>query len=213
MNRQERTQQIAANDDPITERALIRHTKSVILSTGCFNEDLRAWDGRIPAHQTWIHFKTFFIDAFVSFLESPNYNGGETAGQAGYNGNHANAAQHYEKGTVDISMPGYVKKALQRFDHDPPTKPQDAPHLWTKPNYGAKQQMTEMDTSPSLDHSGIKRLQEVVGTPLHYGRAIDNTMLVALGTLASQQTKATEATGKALTQLLDCAATHPDAIV
>ena len=93
LNRQERTQQIAANDDPITERALIRHTKSVILSTGCFNEDLRAWDGRIPAHQTWIHFKTFFIDAFVSFLESPNYNGGETAGQAGYNGNHANAAQ------------------------------------------------------------------------------------------------------------------------
>ena len=119
----------------------------------------------------------------------------------------------YEKGTVDISMPGYVKKALQRFDHDSPTKPQDAPHPWTKPNYGAKQQMTEIDTSPSLDHSGIKRLQEVIGTLLYYGRAIDNTMLVALGTLASQQTKATEATGEALTQLLDYAATHPEAIV
>ena len=105
-------------------------------------------------------------------------------------------------------MPGHVKKALQRFDHDSPTKPQDAPHPWTKPNYGAKQQMTVTDTSPSLDHSGIKRLQEVIGTLLYYGRAIDNTKLVALGTLASQQTKATEATGEALTQLLDYAATH-----
>ena len=78
----------------------------------------------------------------------------------------------YEKGTVDISMPGYVKKALQRFDHDSPTKPQDAPHPWTKPNYGAKQQMTEIDTSPSLDNSGIKRSQEVMGTPLRHKGAL-----------------------------------------
>jgi hypothetical protein len=38
-------------------------------------------------------------------------------------------------------------------------------------------------------------------------------MLVALGTLASAQTKGTEATARAAAQLLDYAATHPDAIL
>jgi hypothetical protein len=38
-------------------------------------------------------------------------------------------------------------------------------------------------------------------------------MLVALGTLASAQTKGTEATAQAITQLLNYCATHPDATV
>jgi hypothetical protein len=38
-------------------------------------------------------------------------------------------------------------------------------------------------------------------------------MLVALGTLAAAQTKGTKQTVKALQQLLDYAATHPDAII
>ena len=38
-------------------------------------------------------------------------------------------------------------------------------------------------------------------------------MLVALGTLASAQTKGTQATLNALTQLLDYAASHPDATI
>ena len=120
----------------------------------------------------------------------------------------------YENGTVDLDMPNYIAKALQRFEHALPSKPQDSPHAWTQPNYGAKQQLTEEpDTSPPLDQSGIQRLQQVVGTLLFYARAIDNTMLVALGTLASAQTKGTEATMEALTQLLDYAASHPNAVI
>ena len=124
----------------------------------------------------------------------------------------------YENRTVDLDMPGYVEKALQRFEHPQPSKPQDSPHAWMPINCGAKQQLTaDPDTSPPLDKSGIKRLQEVVGTFLYYGRAIDNTMLVALGTLASAQTKGTESTMDALTQLLKFffyyAASHPDAII
>ena len=69
------------------------------------------------------------------------------------------------------------------------------------------------DESPPLDKAGIKRLQEVIGTLLFYGRAIDNTLLVALGTLASAQTKGTQATAKALKKLLNYAATHPDATI
>ena len=39
-------------------------------------------------------------------------------------------------GTVDISMPGYVQKAFQRFQHDKPAKPEYSPHHWAPPNNG-----------------------------------------------------------------------------
>ena len=125
-----------------------------------------------------------------------------------------NLTWDYDNGTVDLDMPGYIEKALQRFQHPVPVNSQDSPHAWTQPNYGAKQQLTSApDTSPKLAKDGIKRLQEVIGTLLYYARAIDNTMLVALGTLASAQTKGTQATLNALTQLLDYAASHPDATI
>jgi hypothetical protein len=38
-------------------------------------------------------------------------------------------------------------------------------------------------------------------------------MLVALGTLASQQSNSPQATAKAITQLLDYTAAHPDATI
>jgi hypothetical protein len=42
----------------------------------------------------------------------------------------------YALGYVDISMPGYVKKALDCLQHSTPTRPQYAPHRWTQPAYG-----------------------------------------------------------------------------
>jgi hypothetical protein len=120
----------------------------------------------------------------------------------------------YEKRTVDLSMPGYVDKALARFQHETANRPQHSPHAWTEPVYGAATQLTALeDTSPPINAAGIKRLQEVIGTFLYYARAIDSTMLVALGCLAAAQTKGTEATARAITQLLNYAATHPDASV
>jgi hypothetical protein len=47
------------------------------------------------------------------------------------------------------------------------------------------------------------------GNLLFYGRAVDNTMLVALGTIAAAQTHGTETTMDVV-QLLNYAATHPD---
>jgi hypothetical protein len=117
-------------------------------------------------------------------------------------------------GTTPLSMPGYVEKALQRFTHPAPKRPQHAPYPWTQPNYGASIQYTEPeDTSPPLDKQGTKLLQEVIGTFLFYGQAVNNTMLTALGTLATAQSARTEKTMDALCQLLDYAATHPDAKV
>lgn len=111
-------------------------------------------------------------------------------------------------------MPGYVEKALQRFQHITPTWPQHAPHAWIPPQYGATTQLTNpIDDSPNLDKTQTKRLQQIIGVFLYYGRALDLTMLVALGTLAAAQAEGTQATIAACTQLLNYAATHPDAVL
>jgi len=120
----------------------------------------------------------------------------------------------YEKRTVDLSMLGYVEKALQCFQHTMPTRPQHAPHAWIPPQYGVHTQLTApIDTSPNLDKTQVKCLQQIIGVFLYYGRALDLTMLVALGTLAAAQAEGSQATVEACTQLLNYAATYPDAVL
>jgi hypothetical protein len=120
----------------------------------------------------------------------------------------------YHNHTVDISMPGYFTKALDRFQHNACGRAPHYPHAWTKPQYGSHPQLTPTpDDTDLLPTSTLTRIQEIVGTLLFYGRAIDSTMLVALGTISSQQSKGTQATAHALTQLLNYAAAHPDATV
>jgi len=118
----------------------------------------------------------------------------------------------YAKRSVKLSMPGYVARALERFGHNDPT-PSDSPHKRVPPQHRAKVQMTSLDTSPPLDATASTRIREIVGVFLCYARAIDNIMLVALGTVASQQVSATEATAHACIDLLNYAATHPQDIV
>ena len=48
---------------------------------------------------------------------------------------------NYDKGYVDINIPNYIKKALLKFQHTPPTLPQHAPMRWTKPDYGKNDNM------------------------------------------------------------------------
>jgi hypothetical protein len=111
-------------------------------------------------------------------------------------------------------MPGYVTKALDRFQHNAFGRAQHFPHAWTKPQYGYHLQLTPApDATDLIPPSTLTRIQEIVGTLLFYCRAIDSTMLVALGTIASQQSKDTHAMAHALTQLLNYAAVHPDATV
>jgi hypothetical protein len=119
----------------------------------------------------------------------------------------------YANGHVNISMPGYVQRALQRFDHNKPRRAQDSPHEWTAPIYGSSQQYAAQDNTPALDLKDVKRVQEVLGTFLYYGRAVDCTMLAAIGSIATHQASATKKTIHAIIQRLDYAATHPDAII
>ena len=47
---------------------------------------------------------------------------------------------------------------------------------------------------------------------MYYARAVDPKILVALTTISAEQANGTEATAKSVTQLLNYAATHSEAI-
>jgi hypothetical protein len=120
----------------------------------------------------------------------------------------------YKHRTVNLSMPTYISKALTRFQHSPPLKPQHSPYQSSPIQYGTKVQLTkDPDTSPKLSPAQIKHIQQVVGTLLYYSRAVDPTLAAALSTIASQQTNGTQAVLDACKQLLDYVASHPNASI
>ena len=59
----------------------------------------------------------------------------------------------------------------------------------------------------------IHLVQQIVGTLLYYAIAVDPTMLVALGTLSSQQSKSTEQTYDATLWILNYANSNPNATI
>ena len=80
--------------------------------------------------------------------------------------------------------------------------------------YGkAAQDPIPLDTSSGLEEKEIKVIQRVVGSILWYAIAVDMTVLMALSTIASQQSKATKNTWNAVKQLLDYLASYPDATI
>ena len=111
-------------------------------------------------------------------------------------------------------MPSYVEDALQCFEHPVPTRRQDSPYPWQRPNYGAKQQLTTpIDDAPALSAEHIMLIREVVGVLLYYARALDNTMMVALNSLAAAASDGTETLLDKLVHFLNYAASHPDAVL
>ena len=114
---------------------------------------------------------------------------------------------------VELSMPGYIQNLLHKYNHTP-RKAQHAPHPYRKPVYGTTiQQATPEDTTEKLDAKAKTRIQQIVGSLLYYSRAVDPTMLVALNSISSQQSAPTQATMSQLMQLLDYAATNPNATI
>jgi hypothetical protein len=69
------------------------------------------------------------------------------------------------------------------------------------------------DTSSLLTKEEKTFVQEVIRVFLYYVRAIDCTVLTALGLLASHQALPTQTTMTRVRQLLDYAASNPDAVV
>ncbi len=115
----------------------------------------------------------------------------------------------YENRTVDISMPGYIAKKLQEYKHIKSNKVQHCPYSPDPKQFGSEaQRPLPPDTTPRLDKKGIKRVQQIVGSILYDARAVDMTVLMALSSIAIDQTKATEKTLANCFQLLDYLAHH-----
>ncbi len=116
----------------------------------------------------------------------------------------------YKNRTVNISMPGYMKKKLQEYEHARTSKPHYCPY--SPEQYGSKAQSPlPKDASKLLNNSGKKRIQKIVGSILYYAWAVNMTVLMALSTITMLQAAPTERTMEHCIQLLDYLATHIDA--
>jgi hypothetical protein len=112
---------------------------------------------------------------------------------------------------IDMSIPGYVVKALKRFQRMD-LKGADSPIIYVPPNYGKHQQEAPIEEpSTPLSAVEIQELQEIVGVFLFYARAVDPTMLTAINKIASRQSKATSLIRKEVDRFLQYASKYPDA--
>jgi hypothetical protein len=103
----------------------------------------------------------------------------------------------YKNRTVDLSMPGYIKAALHKYQHPVPARPDHAPHTWNPPIYGAKAQFVTETT-------------QLTGTLLYYARAVDPTLIMPINVLASEQSTATNVTADKVIKLLNYCNTRPE---
>ena len=121
---------------------------------------------------------------------------------------------NYKKRIVNLSMPGYIDRALTRFLHIHPERSQHSPSAGPLPVFGQVQQLTPSpDTSTSLLPNGIKHVQEIIGVLLYQARALNYPLLATLNTLGTKHVDATENTIIALIQLIDYCDTYPNHIL
>ena len=100
---------------------------------------------------------------------------------------------------------------LARFTHEPPSKPQHSPHIAPTRKFGPPaQEPVAHDNSKPILPDRIQRIQQIVGTIMYYARAVDLTTLVALSSIAAEQTTATENTERKIRHLMDYLYTHKD---
>jgi hypothetical protein len=118
----------------------------------------------------------------------------------------------YKQCHVECSMPGYINKALKKYQHPTPTAPQDAPYAVAPIQYDTKLHQVKTDTTSPLSPTELKQVQDIVGTLLYYVQAVNPTLLAALSAIAAQQSNGTQAVADACNQLLlHYVATHPNA--
>ena len=95
---------------------------------------------------------------------------------------------NYKEGYVDVSMPKYVQKVLDKLNHPAPKVPQNSPHKWVPITYNKQPHMAqEEDNTDILPTPEIKYIQQVIGSFLYYARAVDNTTFPAINQIASNQ--------------------------
>jgi hypothetical protein len=87
----------------------------------------------------------------------------------------------YKNRTVELSMPGYIKAALHKYQHPAPARPEHSLHTWNPPIYGAKTQFVRDETiSPALSDKDVNKLQQLTGMLLYYARSVDPTLIMPI---------------------------------
>lgn len=115
---------------------------------------------------------------------------------------------------LEISVPGYIANALERFGIEPKSRGTHAPAPSPDKRYYDKTpQEATKDDSPPVGPAEQLFIQEVVGVLGWYARAVDPTIICAVNKLASRQARPTENVVKDALQLLDYVATYPDATI
>ena len=118
----------------------------------------------------------------------------------------------YKNRQVSLSIPGYIDAVLLKLCNGRRHKKQDSPHPYNTPQYGKQTQIApNIPETPEIDQNEMKLIERVIGNFLYYGRAVDNTMLVACNSIAVNKKYGMKKTLNAVSQLLDYAATHRDA--
>ena len=92
----------------------------------------------------------------------------------------------YKNRTLDTHIPDLIPKALNKYHHKTPSKPQHVPAKSVPIQYGAKVQTTGTDTSRRISAERIRHIQDVVGTFAWYSTAVDPTMAVTMSSIASR---------------------------
>jgi hypothetical protein len=92
-----------------------------------------------------------------------------------------------DEGYLDMSMPGYIKNALNRFNKLD-VKGANSPIIYVPPVYGATTQTLPEDkpTGQLLDKAQVKLTQEIIGVFLYYARSVDPMMFPAVNKLATR---------------------------
>ena len=110
----------------------------------------------------------------------------------------------YVQRTVTLSMPSYVRKALNRFQHILRGGKEYSPHTCDPIQYGQRFQYADpLDAAKYLSEKETNLVKQVCGTFLYYATAIDNTILLALSDIYSEKSKATNNTPKQVAKLLN----------
>ena len=113
----------------------------------------------------------------------------------------------YKLQELRTSMEGFVEQALKEFKHSTPKQQYKGSSHIDQPKYGQTVQYVKVDTSPSLMLEHIKFLQRVMVKFLFYARAIGNTMIHAINTIASSDN--IESADAATTYFLNYAPSNP----
>ena len=121
----------------------------------------------------------------------------------------------YLQQTCELSMPGYVQQAVNKFQHRITCthKATDAHHPYKATKKHGLPMTHPTDDSPKLSPQAIKHLQQIVGSFLFYSRAVNPTMLTALSIIATEQTQGTHTTKEKAEHFLTYAALHPNATI